>query len=178
MAEVTAALVKELRQKSGSGMMDCKKALTENDGDMEAAVDWLRKKGLATAAKKSGRAASEGLVAIALDGVNGAVVELNSETDFVARNEQFQNFAGNLATLTLSVDDIDSLKATDMDGAAVADKLTDLIATIGENMDLRRMAKLSVTDGVVASYVHGAISEGCGRIGVLVALESTGDKDT
>lgn len=178
MAEVTAALVKELRQKSGSGMMDCKKALTENDGNMEAAVDWLRKKGLASAAKKSGRAASEGLVAVAVDGTKGAVVELNSETDFVARNEQFQSFAADLAGMALSVDDIDALKTTDMDGAVVADKLTDLIATIGENMDLRRMAKLSVTDGVVASYMHGAVSEGRGKIGVLVALESTGDKDT
>lgn len=179
MAEITAALVKDLREKSGAGMMDCKKALTETAGDLEAAIDWLRKKGLAAAAKKAGRVAAEGLVGVATNGLSGAAVELNAETDFVARNEAFQ---GAVATVTkLAVEgngDIESLKTTAYPGTGrnVAEELTHLVATIGENMNLRRVAKLSVTDGVVASYVHSALVPGLGKIGVLVALESTGDK--
>jgi len=174
---VTAALVKELREKSGAGMMDCKKALGETGGDMDAAIDWLRTKGLATAAKKSGRVASEGLVAIAVDGPKGAVVELNAETDFVARNTEFQNFARALSGLALEAGDLDSLRAADFPGTGrnVADELTQKIATIGENMSLRRMERLSVENGVVVSYMHNAAAEGLGRIGVLVALESTAD---
>lgn len=177
---VTAALVKELREKSGAGMMDCKKALGETDGDMDAAIDWLRTKGLATAAKKSGRVASEGLVAIAVDGAQGAVVELNAETDFVARNTEFQSFAASLAQLALASGDIDSLKSADFPGTGriVADELTQKIATIGENMSLRRMERLSVSQGSVVSYMHNATAEGLGRIGVLVALESAADADT
>ncbi len=175
---VTAALVKELREKSGAGMMDCKKALAETNGDMDAAVDWLRTKGLAAAAKKSGRVAAEGLVAIAVDGTKGSVVELNAETDFVARNSEFQAFASTLARLALGVDDIDALKAADFPGTSrnVADELTQKIATIGENMSLRRMETLSVGSGSVVSYIHNATADGLGRIGVLVALESTADK--
>ena len=174
---VTAALVKELREKSGAGMMDCKKALAETDGDMEAAIDWLRTKGLATAAKKSGRVASEGLVAFSVDGTTGAVVELNAETDFVARNTEFQEFASTLASLSLSADDIDGLSGLDYPdtGRNVAEELTHKIATIGENMSLRRMAKLSVNSGAIVSYMHNATALGLGRIGVLVALESTAD---
>ena len=174
---VTAALVKELREKSGAGMMDCKKALAETDGDMEAAIDWLRTKGLATAAKKSGRVASEGLVAFSVDGTTGAVVELNAETDFVARNTEFQEFASTLASLSLSADDIDGLSGLDYPdtGRNVAEELTHKIATIGENMSLRRMAKLSVNSGAIVSYMHNATAPGLGRIGVLVALESTAD---
>jgi len=175
---VTAALVKELREKSGAGMMDCKKALAETNGDMDAAVDWLRTKGLAAAAKKSGRVAAEGLVAIAVDDTKGSVVELNAETDFVARNSEFQAFASTLARLALGVDNIDGLKAADFPGTGrnVADELTQKIATIGENMSLRRMETLSVGNGSVVSYIHNATAEGLGRIGVLVALESTADK--
>ena len=175
---VTAALVKELREKSGAGMMDCKKALAETNGDMDAAVDWLRTKGLAAAAKKSGRVAAEGLVAIAVDGTKGSVVELNAETDFVARNSEFQAFASTLARLALGVDDIETLKAADFPGTGrnVADELTQKIATIGENMSLRRMETLSVGSGSVVSYIHNATADGLGRIGVLVALESTADK--
>ena len=172
---VTAALVKELREKSGAGMMDCKKALAETDGDMEAAVDWLRTKGLATAAKKSGRVASEGLVAFCVDGTKGAVIELNAETDFVARNTEFQEFASTLAKLALGANDLESLSASDYPGTGrnVADELTQKIATIGENMSLRRMAALSVGSGTVVSYMHNSTAPGLGRIGVLVALEST-----
>ena len=175
---VTAALVKELREKSGAGMMDCKKALAETNGDMDAAVDWLRTKGLAAAAKKSGRVAAEGLVAIAVDDTKGSVVELNAETDFVARNSEFQAFASTLARLALGVDNIDGLNAADFPGTGrnVADELTQKIATIGENMSLRRMETLSVGSGSVVSYIHNATAEGLGRIGVLVALESTADK--
>jgi len=175
---VTAALVKELREKSGAGMMDCKKALAETNGDMDAAVDWLRTKGLAAAAKKSGRVAAEGLVAIAVDDTKGSVVELNAETDFVARNSEFQAFASTLARLALGVNNIDGLKAADFPGTGrnVADELTQKIATIGENMSLRRMETLSVGSGSVVSYIHNATAEGLGRIGVLVALESTADK--
>jgi elongation factor Ts len=176
---VTAALVKELREKSGAGMMDCKKALAETGGDMEAAVDWLRTKGLATAAKKSGRVASEGLVALCVDGTKGAVIELNAETDFVARNTEFQEFASTLATLALDADDLDALAAADYPetGRNVADELTNKIATIGENMSLRRMATMSVGSGTVVPYMHNSTAPGLGRIGVLVALESTAGAD-
>ena len=176
---VTAALVKELREKSGAGMMDCKKALAETDGDMEAAIDWLRTKGLATAAKKSGRVASEGLVSFAVDGTRGAVIELNAETDFVARNTEFQEFASTLAGLALGSGDLDALSAADYPGTGrnVAEELTHKIATIGENMSLRRMASLSVGSGSIVSYMHNATAPGLGRIGVLVALESTAGAD-
>ena len=176
---VTAALVKELREKSGAGMMDCKKALAETDGDMEAAIDWLRTKGLATAAKKSGRVASEGLVAFAVDGTRGALIELNAETDFVARNTEFQEFAATLAGLALGADDIDALTGVDYPdtGRNVAEELTHKIATIGENMSLRRMASVSVGSGAVVSYMHNATAAGLGRIGVLVALESSAGAD-
>jgi len=176
---VTAALVKELREKSGAGMMDCKKALAETNGDMEAAIDWLRTKGLATAAKKSGRVASEGLVAFAVDGTRGALIELNAETDFVARNTEFQEFASTLAGLALGADDIDALTGADYPetGRNVSEELTHKIATIGENMSLRRMAAVSVGSGAVVSYMHNATAAGLGRIGVLVALESTAGAD-
>ena len=176
---VTAALVKELREKSGAGMMDCKKALAETDGDMEAAIDWLRTKGLATAAKKSGRVASEGLVSFAVDGTRGAVIELNAETDFVARNTEFQEFASTLAGLALDAGDLDALSAADYPdtGRNVAEELTHKIATIGENMSLRRMGTLSVGSGSIVSYMHNATAPGLGRIGVLVALESTAGAD-
>ena len=176
---VTAALVKELRDKSGAGMMDCKKALAETDGDMEAAIDWLRTKGLATAAKKSGRVASEGLVSFAVDGTRGAVIELNAETDFVARNTEFQEFASTLAGLALDAGDLDALSAADYPdtGRNVAEELTHKIATIGENMSLRRMATLSVGSGSIVSYMHNATAPGLGRIGVLVALDSTAGAD-
>ena len=174
---VTAALVKELREKSGAGMMDCKKALSETDGDMEAAIDWLRTKGLATAAKKSGRVASEGLVAFAVDGTRGALIELNAETDFVARNTEFQEFASTLATLALDADDIEALGGVDYPdtGRNVSEELTHKIATIGENMSLRRMESVSVGSGSVVSYMHNSTALGLGRIGVLVALESSAD---
>ncbi|MGV2975739.1 translation elongation factor Ts [Roseibium alexandrii] len=175
---ITAAMVKELREKSGAGMMDCKTALTENGGDMEAAVDWLRTKGLAKAAKKAGRVAAEGLVGVAAEGTKAAVIELNSETDFVARNEGFQELVGKVATVAVGTDgSVDAVTAADLDGKSVADSITDAIATIGENMTLRRTAILSVGDGVVSTYVHGAVADGLGKIGVLVALESSGDKD-
>ena len=178
MAQITAALVKELREKTGAGMMDCKKALSETDGDLEQAVDWLRKKGLAAAAKKAGRVAAEGLVGIAIDGTKGAVVEVNSETDFVARNDGFQGFVSTVAGVVLSVDgDVETLKDASYPGGerTVSEELTQLIATIGENMSLRRSAALSVSNGVVASYIHTQIAEGLGKIGVLVGLESSGD---
>jgi elongation factor Ts len=178
MAEITAALVKELREVSGAGMMDCKKALVENNGDMDASVDWLRKKGLAAAAKKSGRVASEGLVGVIAEGKQGALVEVNCETDFVARNEQFQGFVGGVTRLALGSGDVEILKDQKMpgEGHSVAEKLTQLVATIGENMLLRRAAKISVSDGVVVAYMHNSIVPGLGKIGVLVGLESTGDK--
>ena len=176
MTQITASMVKELRQKSGAGMMDAKKALTEVDGDMEAAIDFLRKKGMAKADKKSSRTAAEGLVAITSKGTTGAVVEVNSETDFVSRNEDFQGFVKNVTEKALNVDSKDALLSADYEGKSVADTLTNLIATIGEKMDIRRMEKLSVSDGVVAGYVHNAVAPNMGKIGVLVALESTGDK--
>ncbi len=178
MAEITAALVKELREVSGAGMMDCKKALVENNGDMDASVDWLRKKGLAAAAKKSGRVAAEGLVGVIADGKQGALVEVNCETDFVARNEQFQGFVAGVTKLALGSGDVDVLKDQKLpgEGHSVAEKLTQLVATIGENMLLRRAAKVSVSDGVVVAYMHNSIAPNLGKIGVLVGLESTGDK--
>lgn len=177
MAEITAALVKELREKTGAGMMDCKKALAETGGDIEAAVDWLRKKGLSAAAKKAGRVAAEGLVGVAAAGTRGAVVEVNAETDFVARNEMFQGFVRQVADRTLaSGSDIEALKGETLpSGRTVADELTHLIATIGENMALRRSLRLEVSQGIVASYIHNATATGLGKIGVLVALESAGD---
>ena len=178
MAEVTAALVKQLRDQTGAGMMDCKKALSETGGDLEGAVDWLRKKGLAAAAKKAGRVAVEGLVGISVDGTAGAIVEVNSETDFVARNEQFQALVGTLAGLALAGDgELEALRRTAYpdSGRTVAEEITHMVATIGENIGLRRIARLSVDQGVVASYVHSAAAPGMGRIGVLVALESAGD---
>ena len=176
---VTAALVKELREKSGAGMMDCKKALGETNGDMDAAIDWLRTKGLAAAAKKSGRVAAEGLVAVHVDGANGAMIELNSETDFVSRNDEFQSFASTLAQLALSADDLDALNAMDYPetGRTVAEELTNKIATIGENMTLRRMTKVSVSEGAIVPYMHNAVADGLGRIGVLVGLQSDSSAD-
>jgi elongation factor Ts len=180
MAIITAALVKDLREKTGAGMMDCKKALGETDGDIEAAVDWLRKKGLSQAAKKSGRIAAEGLVAVAVRDNDGVVVEVNSETDFVARNEEFQSIARTVAALALEhgVTDVESLKKLHFPGGGtIADALTNAIATIGENMTLRRAASVHVGQGVVSHYVHNAVTEGLGKIGVVVALESTGKSD-
>ncbi|MBE1281833.1 MAG: elongation factor Ts [Rhodobacteraceae bacterium] len=165
---ITAAMVKELRESTGAGMMDAKKALVENDGDMEAAVDWLRTKGLAKAAKKSGRTAAEGLVAVNVEGGKGVAVEVNSETDFVAKNADFQEFVGSIAKAALNVADVDALLAADLGGKSVADTLTDKIATIGENMSVRRMASLE--GETVVTYVHNAATAGMGKIGVLVAL--------
>jgi elongation factor Ts len=178
MAEITAALVKELREKSGAGMMDCKKALTETNGDLEQAVDWLRKKGLSAAAKKAGRIAAEGLVAVASEGNKAAIVEVNAETDFVARNAQFQAYAGTVAKLALKAgDSLENLQAAKYPEGDrnVQEELTHLVATIGENMSLRRVKQMSVPQGVVASYIHNAVAPNAGKIGVLVALESTGD---
>jgi elongation factor Ts len=179
MAEIPAAMVKDLRERSGAGMMDCKKALAETSGDMEAAVDWLRTKGLATAAKKAGRTAAEGLVGVAVRGHRGAVVEVNSETDFVARNDQFQDFVRTVSQLALDHgDSVDALSATAWpDGGTVTDKLTANVATIGENQSLRRVAVLSIDPGIVVSYVHNAVTPGLGKIGVLVALESSAAAD-
>jgi len=179
MAQITAALVKELRETSGAGMMDCKKALNETDGDIQAAQDWLRQKGLASAAKKAGRIAADGLVAVASGDNIAAVVEVNSETDFVAKNDQFQSFVKAVAGVALEAADFDALKAANFPGSdkSCEEALKELVGTIGENMNLRRMEKLSVSNGVVASYMHNAASEGLGKIGVLVALESEGDKD-
>jgi elongation factor Ts len=179
MAEVTAALVKELREKTGAGMMDCKKALNQTDGDLEAAVDWLRKAGLAAVAKKAGRVAAEGLVAVAAAGTRGAVIEVNAETDFVARNEQFQAFVRAAAQIALEMGgDMEAIIAARLpSGATVGEELSTLVATIGENMTLRRAAGISVDKGVVSSYVHNATGEGLGRIGVLVGLESEGDPE-
>ena len=176
---ITAALVKDLRTATGAGMMDCKKALTETDGDLDAAIDWLRKKGLSAAAKKSSRVASEGLVGVSANGTVGTVVEVNSETDFVARNDDFQSFVSTLASLAAGADNIEALSGMDYPGTGrnVAEELTDKIATIGENMSLRRMEKLSVNEGAVVSYIHNAAAEGLGRIGVLVALKSSASAD-
>jgi len=179
MAQITAALVKELREASGAGMMDCKKALNETDGDIQAAQDWLRQKGLAKAAKKADRVAAEGLVAVATGDNVAAVVEVNSETDFVAKNDQFQTFVKDVAGVAVEAADFDALKAAAYPGdeKSCEDTLTELVGTIGENMNMRRMDKLTVSNGVVASYMHNAAGEGLGKIGVLVAMESEGDKD-
>jgi elongation factor Ts len=179
MAAITAAMVKELRDKTGAGMMDCKTALSAVDGDIEAAIDWLRTKGLAKAAKKAGRVAAEGLVAVALSGTTGVVAELNSETDFVARNTDFQALASNIAKVALEKgDDVEALKAAAYPtGGTVDEAVANAIATIGENMTLRRVAQLKVSAGVIGSYVHGAVADGLGKIGVIVALESTGKQD-
>ena len=177
--EITAGMVKQLRDLTGVGMMDCKKALAETNGDMEAAIDWLRTRGLAKAAKKADRVAAEGLVGVATAGTKAAVVEVNSETDFVARNEQFQAIVANVAKLALDADG-DVVKLGEMpfpgSGHSVSAELTEAIAKIGENMNLRRTETVSVSDGVVESYVHNAVKAGLGKIGILVALESTGDK--
>ncbi len=177
---ITAGMVKDLREKTGAGMMDCKAALTETNGDMEAAIDWLRAKGLAKAAKKAGRVAAEGLVGVASKGTTAAVIELNSETDFVARNDGFQALVRDVAAVALTAGgDVEAISAAGYPGSgkSVDASIKDAIATIGENMTLRRAAVLSVNDGVVSTYVHSAISDGLGKIGVLVALESAGDKD-
>jgi len=178
MAEITASLVKELREKTGAGMMDCKRALGEVAGDLEQAVDWLRKKGLSAAAKKAGRVAAEGLVGVATDGRAGAVVEVNSETDFVARNEAFQAFVKTVTDLALAKgDDLEALKSAPYPGTGrnVGDELTHLIATIGENMALRRATRITVKNGVVIAYVHSPLAPGIGKIGALVALESSAE---
>ena len=180
MAEITASLVKELRDKTGVGMMDCKQALSENDGDLEAAVDWLRKKGMAAADKKSGRIAAEGLIGVAIKGNVGALVEVNAETDFVSRNDVFQAYVRTVTGLALEKgDDLSSLLAGECpeSGRSVEEELTHLIATIGENMSLRRAARLQVEDGVMASYIHNSVVPSMGRIGVLVGLSSSGDKE-
>lgn len=177
MAEITASMVKQLREATGAGMMDAKNALTENNGDIEQATDWLRKKGLAKAAKKSSRTAAEGLVVIATNGKTGAVVEVNSETDFVARNEEFQGFVRAVGDKALAeAKDLSSLLSAQLDGKPVSENLTDKIAKIGENMNIRRMEKLSVNDGVVVGYMHNAVAPNLGKIGVMIALESAGDK--
>ena len=179
MANITAALVKELREKTGAGMMDCKGALNETNGDLEAAVDWLRKKGLAKAAKKAGRVAAEGLVAVAVQGHEGVVVEVNSETDFVARNPEFQALAKSIADVALERGgDAEALLGHHYPGGGtVQEAIANAIATIGENMTLRRVAALKVSSGLIGSYVHGAIAEGLGKIGVIVALETTSKSD-
>ncbi len=178
MAEITAALVKDLREKTGAGMMDCKRALIETTGDVEAAVDWLRTKGLAAAAKKSGRVAAEGLVGVVSAPARAAMVEVNAETDFVARNQTFQAYVEAVAKIALQVgEDLDAIKAAPFPGSGrtVADELTHMVATIGENMNIRRARVLSVTGGVVATYVHNTLKPGLGKIGVLVAVEGTGE---
>ncbi|MPT21715.1 MAG: elongation factor Ts [Starkeya sp.] len=179
MANITAGMVKELREKTGAGMMDCKAALTEVDGDIEAAIDWLRKKGLAKAAKKAGRVAAEGLIGLAVSGTTGVVVEVNSETDFVARNDQFQQLVRDIATVALTAeDDVEAVKAAAYPaGGTVAEAINNAVATIGEHMNLRRSKKLAVSAGAIGAYVHGSVGEGLGKIGVLVALESEGKAD-
>ena len=181
MAEITAALVKELRERSGAGMGDCKKALVAEDGNVEAAIDWLRKKGLSAAAKKSGRVAAEGLVGVASATNKAAMVEVNAETDFVARNEAFQNFVHTVAEIALEVgDDVETIKAAAYPetGRTVAEELVHLVATVGENMTIRRAKVFTVSSGAVATYVHNALKPGLGKIGVLVALESPSELET
>jgi elongation factor Ts len=180
MAEITAALVKDLREKSGAGMMDCKKALTATEGNLDAAIDWLRKKGLSAAAKKSGRVAAEGLIGVASAPNVAAMVEVNAETDFVARNEAFQDFVSAVAKIALQTgEDVEAIKAAPYPGAAhsVAEQLTQMVATIGENMAIRRARVMRVQSGAVASYVHNALKPGLGKIGVLVALEAASELD-
>tara|TARA_R110002073_G_scaffold32099_7_gene97606 strand:- start:2154 stop:3083 length:930 start_codon:yes stop_codon:yes gene_type:complete len=181
MAQITAAIVKELREKSGAGMMDCKNALKENDGDVEAAMDWLRQKGIAKAAKKSGRVAAEGLVAVATNGTTSVAVEVNSETDFVARNEGFQDIVKNVAAVALENNgDFDATAAAAYPGTgrSVKDELTEAVGTIGENMNFRRATGLSVDNGIVATYIHNSVAPNLGKIAVLVALESAADEAT
>jgi elongation factor Ts len=178
MATISAAMVKELRESTGAGMMDCKAALTETGGDMQEAQDWLRKKGLSKAAKKAGRIAAEGLIGVITSGTKGVVVEVNSETDFVARNEQFQGLVKMIAEVALKVGaDVEAIKAAKAGSGTVETAISEAIATIGENMTLRRAALLEVGKGVVSSYVHGAVTDGAGKMGVLVALESAGKTD-
>ena len=180
MADISAGMVKELRDKTGVGMMDCKAALAATSGNMEEAVDWLRAKGLAKAAKKSTRVAAEGLVGLAVKGMTGALVEVNSETDFVARNEKFQAMVAEISKLALVADgSTEALKVMHFPGSkhAVAEYVGEMVATIGENMTVRRTASLTVTDGVIGSYVHNQIAPGMGKIGVIVALESSGNKE-
>jgi len=178
MADITAPMVKELREKSGAGMLDCQKALKENGGDMNAAIDWLRTKGLAAAAKKSSRTAAEGLVGVAVSGTRGAAVEVNSETDFVAKNDQFQGFVRDVTQVALELgDDLATIKAASLGGKTVEEVLTNNIATIGENQNLRRAKRLEVSQGAIVSYVHNAQAPGLGKIGVLVALESAAPTD-
>lgn len=176
MANITAQMVKELREKTGAGMMDCKAALNETGGDMEKAVDWLRKKGLAKAAKKAGRIAAEGLIGVVVAGTKGVVVEVNSETDFVARNDQFQGLVKLIAQTALKVgDDVEAIKNAQVGSMTIAEAISSAVATIGENMSLRRAASVAVGQGAVGSYVHNQVSEGLGKIGVIVGLESGGD---
>jgi elongation factor Ts len=178
MANITAAMVKELRESTGAGMMDCKSALTENNGDMQAAVDWLRKKGLSKAAKKAGRVAAEGLIGLKVAGAKGVVVEVNSENDFVARNDLFQGLVAMIADVALTAGaDVETIKAAKVGSITVADAIADTIAKVGENMTLRRAATLTVGQGTVGAYVHNSVGEGLGKIGVLVALESAGKAD-
>ena len=178
MAEITASLVKELRDKTGAGMMDCKAALNETQGDLEAAVDWLRKKGLAKAAKKAGRLAAEGLVGIARSGTKAAVVEVNAETDFVARNDHFQGLVKMIADVALTAGaDVEKIKAAKAGSMTVDEAIASAIATIGENMSLRRAAEVSVSQGAIGTYMHNSISDGLGKIGVIVGLESPGQAD-
>ncbi len=179
MAAISAAMVKDLRETTGAGMMDCKAALQENDGNLEAAVDWLRKKGLSKAAKKAGRTASEGLVQLAVEGGSGVVVEVNSETDFVARNELFQSMVADVAKTALSVNgDLEKLRVASFPGAdkTVDEHITEMVGQIGENMSLRRAEGIGVDEGIVAAYVHGQVTDNAGKIGVLVGLKSAGDK--
>ena len=178
MANITAQMVKELRDQTGAGMMDCKSALAENNGEMEAAVDWLRKKGLSKAAKKAGRVAAEGLIGVARAGTKGVVVEVNSETDFVARNDLFQGLVKMVAQVALDAGtDVEKIKTAKAGSLTIADAISDTIAKIGENMTLRRAAAVSVNKGAVASYVHNSVTDGLGKIGVIVGLESTGKSD-
>jgi elongation factor Ts len=178
MANITAQMVKELRESTGAGMMDCKAALTETNGEMTAAQDWLRKKGLSKAAKKAGRVAAEGLIGVMVQGTKGVVVEVNSETDFVARNDLFQGLVKMIADVALSTGtDVEKIKAAKAGSITVADSINDTIAKIGENMTLRRAASLSVGNGAIGAYVHSSVIDGLGKIGVLVALESTGKTD-
>jgi len=178
MANISAQMVKELREATGAGMMDCKSALTETSGDMEAAVDWLRKKGLSKAAKKAGRVAAEGLIAVLVKGNKGVVVEVNSETDFVARNDLFQGLVKMIADVALTTGpDVEKIKAAKAGSITIADAINDTIAKVGENMTLRRADGLSVTQGVIGAYVHNMVSDGLGKIGVIVALESGGKAD-
>lgn len=178
MANISASMVKELRDSTGAGMMDCKAALAENNGDMEAAVDWLRKKGLSKAAKKAGRVAAEGLIGLKVEGLKGVVVEVNSETDFVARNDLFQGLVKMIAGVSLGAgNEVETIRAAKVGGITVADAITDTIAKVGENMTLRRAASLSVKQGAIGTYVHNSVTDGLGKIGVLVALESAGKAD-